>query len=69
MKVVPPNMRYSGPQLLSSCLHGASAVGKQVASSLARLGPLGPLSSPLGAGVPLGPGQLVWPGATRIGLH
>jgi hypothetical protein len=25
MKVVPPNMRYSGPQLLSFCLHVASA--------------------------------------------
>jgi hypothetical protein len=41
---VVPNMRYSGPQLLSSCLHGASAVGKQAAISLAGLGPLGPLS-------------------------
>jgi hypothetical protein len=28
-------MRYSGPQLLSSWLHGASAVGNQAASSLA----------------------------------
>jgi hypothetical protein len=39
-----PNMRYSGPQLLSSWLHVASAVGNQAASSLAGLGPLGPLS-------------------------
>jgi hypothetical protein len=39
-----PNMRYSGPQLLSSWLHGASAVGNQAANSLAGLGPLGPLS-------------------------
>jgi hypothetical protein len=33
-----PNMRYSGPQLLSSWLHGASAVGKQAASPLASSG-------------------------------
>jgi hypothetical protein len=33
-----PNMRYSGPQLLSSWLHGASAVGNQAASSLASSG-------------------------------
>jgi hypothetical protein len=39
-----PNMRYSGPQLLSSWLHGANAVSNQAASSLAGLGPLGPLS-------------------------
>jgi hypothetical protein len=39
-----PNMRYSGPQLLSSWLHVASAVSNQAASSLAGLGPLGPLS-------------------------
>jgi hypothetical protein len=39
-----PNMRYSGPQLLSSWLHVASAVSNQAAISLAGLGPLGPLS-------------------------
>jgi hypothetical protein len=39
-----PNMRYSGPQLLSSWLHVASAVSNQAAIPLAELGPLGPLS-------------------------
>jgi hypothetical protein len=33
-----PNMRYSGPQLLSSWLHVASAVSNQAASSLASSG-------------------------------
>jgi hypothetical protein len=33
-----PNKRYSGPQLLSAWLHGASAVGNQAASSLASSG-------------------------------
>jgi hypothetical protein len=33
-----PNMRYSGPQLLSSWLHVASAMGNQAASSLASSG-------------------------------
>jgi hypothetical protein len=37
-------MRYSGPQLLSSWLHGASAVSNQAAIPLAGLGSLGPLS-------------------------
>jgi plasmid stabilization system protein ParE len=31
-------VRYSGPQLLSSWLHGASAAGNQAASSLASSG-------------------------------
>jgi hypothetical protein len=39
-----PNMRYSGPQLLSSWLHVASAVSNQAAIPLAELGSLGPLS-------------------------
>jgi hypothetical protein len=39
-----PNMRYSGPQLLSSWLHVASAVSNQAAIPLAGLGSLGPLS-------------------------
>jgi hypothetical protein len=43
-------MRYSGPQLLSSWLHVASAVSNQAAIPLAGLGSLGPLSYPLGAG-------------------
>jgi hypothetical protein len=38
MKDLRPNMRYSGPQLLSSCLHVASAVSNQAASSLASSG-------------------------------
>jgi hypothetical protein len=42
--VIRLNMRYSGPQLLSSWLHGASAVSNQAAISLAGLGSLGPLS-------------------------
>jgi hypothetical protein len=43
------NNRYSGPQLLSSWLHGAAP--RQPSCHLPRkLGPLGPLSSTLGAG-------------------
>jgi hypothetical protein len=49
-------MRYSGPQLLSSWLHGASAVGNQAASSLPGVGPYRPLSYPLG--VPPGPDRM-----------
>jgi hypothetical protein len=50
MKVVPPNMRYSGPQLLSSCLHVASAVGNQECQLPRKARAVGPAELPLGAG-------------------